>query len=196
MAAHARHDLVIARRQQLAADRTLAAVGIELDLMLGIPAGIVADDRDERQSLCAPPYRTRPCGSRRSRRRASRSPWRSGRASLAASANGNRGSDRSGRPVDERQRRIDARLRPLAELAAVDDQTTFGCGIERALTARADFGRMQRRLRAPLRALPRLGDDTGTAACDLLRPARSRCPALGARATSRSAALAEDRQAR
>src|SRR5262245_11301059 len=40
-------DEIVARREQLAADCPLRSIGLELDLVFGVPAGIVPDDGDE-----------------------------------------------------------------------------------------------------------------------------------------------------
>src|SRR5258705_428943 len=47
MAAERLHDAVVARRQQRAAHGARGAIVLHLKLMLGVPAGVIADDRDD-----------------------------------------------------------------------------------------------------------------------------------------------------
>ena len=49
MAAERRHDLIVARRQQLAAVHAVGAIVAALNFALRVPARIVAEDGDERQ---------------------------------------------------------------------------------------------------------------------------------------------------
>src|ERR1700759_5178660 len=44
-------DLIVARWQQFAAVHAIGAIVAALDLALGVPARVVAEDRDERQAL-------------------------------------------------------------------------------------------------------------------------------------------------
>src|SRR5438445_12157977 len=51
MAAERLHDAVVARRQQRAAHGARGAIVLHLELMLGVPAGVIADDGDARDTV-------------------------------------------------------------------------------------------------------------------------------------------------
>ncbi len=168
MRAKARGDRVVARRQQLAVACACRPVAAQLDLVLGVPAGVVADHRDIGKPVadCGVDLRAMKTeGAVAEHRHHARSRQRE----LRRRGKGQRRADRPGRTVDHAMRREERRLGPLAELAAVGDQNGIG-RIEQLLHRARELYRMQRSLRLRAQRRP-LGGPVRKHGADFIEPA-------------------------
>ncbi len=147
MAAERGRDEVIAcARRERAALRPVRAVVAQLNLILGVPACIVADDGDERETAAhggvelghvKPEAAVAEDGDDR-RVRARR---------LGRNRKRDRGADGAGRPVDQPIRRANDRLGPLPDLAAIADEHRVGGSRQPVVDLAAQLGGMDGRIR-------------------------------------------------
>ena len=125
-------DLVVARRQQLGCDDSVAAILPQLDLVLGVPTRVVAHDRDEGKSVAHRRIHLR-------RMKAERAVTHHGDDRCAGPGQARRegerkrGADRARNAIDDAMGRAEARLCPLPDLPAVRDEDRVGMGIEQRL---------------------------------------------------------------
>ena len=142
MSAKCDRDLIVTRRQQLAADQACRAVVTQLNLVLGVPAGIIADDCHKRQAvtnggidLCRVKAEGAVAHDRNDRRVGHR--HTRGKRERQRCANGARDA------VDHAMRRVKAGLSPLANFAAVGNENGVGVTVKQRLQWTKCLHRMQ-----------------------------------------------------
>src|SRR5450631_850211 len=111
--------LVVTRRQQVATDGS--TIVTKLDLVLGVPARIIADHGHERQTVT---HGRVDFGAVKSERAVAqyRDDWRLGLRDPRRQRERQRRSDRAGDAVDNPMRRAQAGLGPLADLTTIAHQ--------------------------------------------------------------------------
>src|SRR5207249_6212158 len=152
MAAERLHDAVVARRQQRAAHGARGAIVLHLELMLGVPAGVIAADGDDRDTVADGRIELERVEPERAV--AERGDDRELRPrELGAERHRHGAADRSGRAVDQPVASFERGLAPLAELTAVAHEDATG--LEARLDRGADAQGMERRGWRSSQILPR-----------------------------------------